>query len=158
MDSCSAMDCPSVHWMQTIGELHFPVSSATTKHCTAVLCLSTTLYRHMESCSAMDCPSVHWMQTIGELHFPVSSATTKHSLMPTGTKDTLNPVTVQMFLLLPASRRQSSSHQLSTSLTHFKITYYNFLTKTTARRAARLKRFKNLCFIAEQYENLKFHK
>jgi len=69
------------------------------------------------------------METIGELYFPVSSATTKHSLMLTGTQYTLNAVTVQMILLLPASRRQSSSQQLATSLTHFKITYYNSLTK-----------------------------
>jgi len=26
------MDSPSVHWMQTIGELHFPVSLAPIKH------------------------------------------------------------------------------------------------------------------------------
>jgi len=81
------------------------------------------------------------MQTIGELHFPVSSATTKHSLMLTGTKDTLNAVTVQMFLLPPASRRQSSNQQLATSLTHFKITYYNFLTKIHCTSCCKIKEF-----------------
>jgi len=78
------------------------------------------------SCSAMDSPSVHWMQTIGELHIPVSSAPIKHSLMLADTKGVLNARTIEVFLLLPASRRQSFSQQLGNSLTHFKITYYNF--------------------------------
>ena len=81
------------------------------------------------SCSAMDSPTVYWMQTIGELHIPVSTAPIKHSLMVADTKGTLSTGTVQMFLLLRASRRQSSSQQLGISLTHFKITYYNFFTK-----------------------------
>ena len=76
----------------------------------------------------MDSPSLHWMQTIGELHCPVSSAPIKHSVMLADTKGTLKARTVEMFLLLPASRRQSSSQQLGNSLTHFKITYYDFLT------------------------------
>ena len=74
----------------------------------------------------MDSPSLHWMQTIGELHLPASSAPIKHSVMLADTKGTLNTGTVEMFLLLPASRRQSSSQQLGTSLTLFKITYYSF--------------------------------
>jgi len=47
--------------------------------------------------------SVHWMQTIGELRIPVSSAPIKHTLMLAGTKCTLNSVTVEMILFLPAS-------------------------------------------------------
>ena len=78
------------------------------------------------SCSAMDSPSLHWLQMIIYLHIPVSLASIKHSIMQAGTKETLNAVTVKMFLLLSASRRQSSSLQLATALTHFKITYYNF--------------------------------
>jgi hypothetical protein len=75
----------------------------------------------------MDSPSLPWMQRIGDLHFPVSLASIQHSLMLAGTKVTINAVTVEMFLLLPASRLQPSSQQLASTQTHFKMTYYNFL-------------------------------
>ena len=78
------------------------------------------------SFSAMDSPSLHWMQIIADLHIPVGLAPMKLSLMLAGTKGTLNTATVQIFLLLLASRRQSSSQQLATLPSHFKITYYNF--------------------------------
>jgi len=68
------------------------------------------------------------MQTIGELHFPVSSVTTKHPLMLTGTKDTLNAVD-STDVFAAASITTPVSQQLTTLLIHFKITYYNFLTK-----------------------------
>jgi hypothetical protein len=61
------------------------------------------------------------MQMIGDLHFPVNLAPIKHSIMLAGTKGTLNAVTVQTFLLLSASRRQSSRRQLATLSTHFEI-------------------------------------
>jgi hypothetical protein len=77
------------------------------------------------SCSPFDCPSLHWMQMIsGQFIF--------YQILPyVGwyKESPLKKVTVKMFLLLPTSRRQSSSQQLATSPTHFKITYYNFLTK-----------------------------
>ena len=117
------------------------------KQCVAVLCLSSTLHRRMERCSAMHCPSVHWMHTTGELHFPFSSASTKHSLTLAGTKVTLKAVTVEMFLLLQASRRQSSSQQLGTSLTHFKITYYKFFfTKLHRTSCCKIKQFYEFVF------------
>ena len=94
----------------------------------------------------MDSPSLHWMQMIGDLHISVSLAPIKHSLMLAGTKGTLNTVTVQMLLLLSASRRQSSSQQLATLPTHFKITYYNFLTTIHSTLCCELSVFYELVF------------
>ena len=98
------------------------------------------------SCSAMDSPSVHWMQMIADLHIPVSLAPIKHSLMLTGTKGTLNTVTVRMFLILSASRRQSSIQQLATLPTHVKTTNYNFLTTIHCTLCCKLNEFYEFVF------------
>jgi hypothetical protein len=94
----------------------------------------------------MDSLSLQWIQTIGNLHIPVSLAPIKHSLMLTGTKGTFNTVTVEMCLLLSASRRQSSGQQLATSLTHVKITYYNFFTTIHCMLCCKLNEFYEFVF------------
>jgi len=79
------------------------------------------------------------MHTIAELHFPVSSAPSKHCLTLASTKVTLKAVTVEMFLLLPALRRQPSIQQLATSPTHFNTTQYNILTKIHRTACCKIK-------------------
>ena len=59
---CSPIDSPSVHWMQTMGEQHIPVSSAPIKHSLMLAgtkCTLNTVTVEMFSLSACITTPVH---------------------------------------------------------------------------------------------------